>query len=118
MSANPIQVLQTNAPYLADKLEILKTQLWNEALTYLGISNTNTMKRERLVSEEITRNEGGTLANRYSRLIARQEACDKINKMFGLDISVDFREDVRYNTEMVGNEYLGGVDHEPLHDRS
>lgn len=118
VSANPIQVLQTNAPYLADKLEILKTQLWNEALTYLGISNTNTMKRERLVSEEITRNEGGTLANRYSRLIARQEACDKINKMFGLDISVDFREDVRYNTEMVGNEYLGGVDHEPLHDRS
>lgn len=100
-STMPIQVLQTGAPYVADQIQMLKTQLWNEALTFLGISNTNTMKRERLISDEITRNEGGTLANRYSRLISRQEAADKINKMFGLNISVEFRDDVRFNTEML-----------------
>lgn len=101
VSADPIGVLNTNAPYLADRIQQLKTQLWNEALTFLGISNTNTMKKERLISDEITRNEGGTLANRYSRLISRQEAVEKINKMFGLNVEVDFREDVRFNTEML-----------------
>lgn len=104
-STTPIQVLSTNAPYLADRIQTLKMQLWNEALTFLGISNTNTMKKERLISDEIQRNEGGTLANRYSRLIARQEAADKINKMFGLNISVDFRDDVRFNTEMLSNGF-------------
>ena len=38
---------------------------------------------------------GGVIASRYSRLQARREACDAINKMFGLDISCDFRDDFR-----------------------
>jgi hypothetical protein len=87
--------LQTNAPYVADKLYQLKTQIWNEALTYLGISNLNVQKKERLVSDEVIRSMGGVIASRYSRLQARREACDAINRMFGLDISCDFRDDFR-----------------------
>lgn len=90
-----LKVLKTDAPFVADKIYQLKTQIWNEALTYLGISNLNIQKKERLVSDEVTRNQGGTIASRYSRLQARREAVDKINKMFGLDISVDYREDYR-----------------------
>ena len=90
-----LKVLKTDAPFVADKIYMLKTQIWNEALTYLGISNLNIQKKERLVSDEVTRNQGGTIASRYSRLQARREAVDKINKMFGLDISVDYREDYR-----------------------
>jgi ppGpp synthetase/RelA/SpoT-type nucleotidyltranferase len=37
---------------------------------------------------------GGTLANRYSRLLARQQALNKINDMFGLNISVRYRDEV------------------------
>ena len=88
-------VLKTDAPYVADKLYTLKTQIWNEALTYLGISNLNVQKKERMVSDEVIRNQGGTIASRYSRLNARRKACDEINEMFGLDISCDFREDYR-----------------------
>lgn len=88
-------VLQTGAPYVCDKLYNLKTQYWNEALTYLGITNTNTMKRERLLSEEITRNMGGIIASRNAPLEARQKAADAINKMFGLNIEVDFNPDYR-----------------------
>lgn len=86
-------VLTTNAPFIADKLYTLKTEIWNEALTYLGISNVNSWKRERMLHDEITRNLGGTLASRYSRLESRRQACDKINKMFGTDIWCDYRED-------------------------
>lgn len=90
-----IKVLKTDAPYVADKLNILKRQIWNEALTYLGIENSNTEKRERLVSDEITSNLGGVAAQRFCRLNARRKASEQINKMFGLDIQVDFREEVK-----------------------
>ena len=88
-----IQVLKTDAPYLADKLMEQKNQIWNEAMTYLGISNVSYQKKERLISDEITRSMGGTIASRISRLEMRNEACEQINDMFGLNLSVDYRED-------------------------
>lgn len=86
-------VLKTDAPFVADKLYELKNQIWNEALTYLGISNVSYQKRERLITDEVTRSQGGTVASRYSRLAMREQACERINKMFGLDLSVKYRED-------------------------
>ena len=95
LDPNMLTVLKTDAPYVADKIYQLKSQYWNEALTYLGISNLNIQKKERLVSDEVVRSQGGTIASRYSRLQARREACDKINEMFGLNVEVDYREDFR-----------------------
>lgn len=95
LDPNVFRVLKTDAPYVADKLYQLKTQIWNEALTYLGISNTNTVKKERMISDEVIRNMGGTIASRYSRLESRRIACEQINKKFGLDIWVDYRDDYR-----------------------
>ena len=95
LDINALKVLKTDAPYVADKIFELKTKTWNEALTYLGISNLNVQKKERLVSDEVIRSQGGTIASRYSRLESRRKACEQINKMFGLDIDVDFREDFR-----------------------
>ena len=95
LDPNMLAVLKTDAPYVSDKIYQLKTQYWNEALTYLGISNLNIQKKERLVSDEVVRAQGGTIASRYSRLEARREACDKINEMFGLNVEVDYREDFR-----------------------
>ena len=93
LNPNALTVLKTDAPYVADKLYTLKTQKWNEALTYLGISNVNITKRERLITDEVTRNQGGTIASRYSRLESRRQACKQINEMFGLEIQCDYRED-------------------------
>lgn len=93
LDINSLKVLTTGAPYVADKIYQLKTEIWNEALTYLGISNINIQKKERLITDEVTRNQGGTIASRYSRLEARREACKLINEMFGLDIWCDYRED-------------------------
>lgn len=95
LDVNAFTVLKTDAPYTADKLYQLKTQYWNEALTYLGISNLNMQKKERLVADEVTRSQGGVIASRYSRLEARRQAAKKINEMFGLNIEVDYREDFR-----------------------
>lgn len=93
LDINALKALSTNAPYVCDKLYQLKTQIWNEALTYLGISNINIQKKERLISDEVTRNQGGTIASRYSRLESRRQAVEKINDMFGTNIVVNYRED-------------------------
>lgn len=90
-----LTVLKTDAPYVADKIYQLKTEIWNEALTYLGISNISVNKKERLISDEVTRNQGGTIASRYSRLESRRQAVKHINEMFNTEIEVNYRDDLQ-----------------------
>lgn len=103
LDLNALKAIVTDAPFVSDKLYQLKTQIWNEALTYLGISNINVQKKERLITDEVTRNQGGTIASRYSRLDCRRMAADKINAMFKTDIEVNYREDF----QSVGDNELG-----------
>ena len=95
LNTDGFTVLKTDAPYVSQDLFTLKTSYWNEYLTAIGISNTAFQKRERLVSDEVIRSQGGVVASRYSRLDMRRKACDEINRMFGLNISVDYKEDYR-----------------------
>ena len=117
LDLNALTVLKTDAPFIADKLYTLKTQYWNEALTHLGISKINIQKKERLITDEVTRNQGGTIASRYSRLESRREAVEKINAMFGTDIEVNYREDFQQVDddtipEESGAETIGGAGNE------
>ena len=77
-----LKVLKTDAPYLIDKLELHKHELWDEALTYLGINNANTDKKERLITDEV--NSNNELINYYLNCFykTRQKACEEINKKF------------------------------------
>lgn len=93
LNVNGLTVLRTEAPYIADKIYELKCNIWNEALTYLGISNVTINKKERLITDEVERGQGGVIANRFPYLNARNEAAEKISKMFDRDISCEFRED-------------------------
>lgn len=117
LDINALKALSTNAPYVCDKLYQLKTQIWNEALTYLGISNINIQKKERLISDEVTRNQGGTIASRYSRLESRRQAVEKINDMFGTNIEVNYREDFQQTgdddiADNAGKATTGGEENE------
>lgn len=96
LNTNGFEVLKTDAPFVAKNLYDLRTQIYNECLGVLGISNVSYQKRERLISDEVIRSMGGTVANRYTRLDTRRQACEQINEMFGLDISCDYREDFQY----------------------
>lgn len=110
---NSIKSINTQAPYIADKVYQLKNQYWNEAMTYLGISNVSFQKRERMISDEVLRSQGGTIASRYSRLESRRQACNKINEIFGLNIDCDFREDYR---EAYGNQIDSGETGDGMND--
>ena len=106
MSASPVKAISTGAPFVADKLYQLKMQRWNEALTHLGISNVSYQKKERLVSDEVIRNMGGTIASRYSRLEMRRIAMEEVKEMFGVEITVSYHDDFRQTDDenMIGDD--------------
>lgn len=85
-------VLDTTAPYLLDKLQDHKNNLINEVLTYLGINNANTDKRERLITSEVNANNDFININLDLMYDLRKKACDEINEMFKTNISVEKRE--------------------------
>ncbi|MGM9544666.1 MAG: hypothetical protein ACI3T9_06745 [Romboutsia timonensis] len=88
----PIEVLSTNTPYLLEQLQDHKNSLMNELLTFLGINNNNTDKKERLVVDEVNANNEFILVNIDHMLEERQLACKMINAKFGLSITVEKRE--------------------------
>lgn len=94
-----MQVLRTDAPYLVDRLQQAKAVLWNEALTYFGIANVSSEKKERLISDEVSRGMGGVFAARHSRLQARQKAAEAFNVMFGTNIKVSFNDVLEEGSE-------------------
>ena len=78
-----------------------KKQIWNEALTFLGVNNLSNEKKERLITDEASSNNELINLNLQSMLIPRQEAAKQFNKLFGLEgtdkeISVRLRSDL-YN---------------------
>ena len=75
-------VMQTGAPYVADKIQANKLMLVNEALTFLGIDNTNVDKKERVQTAEVLSNNEMIMGMRESRLKARAEFCERANVIF------------------------------------
>ena len=120
--SNKLNVLKTDAPYLVDKLDIHKHQIFNDALTILGIDNANTDKKERLIVNEVESNED--LVNYYLNCWykTRKKACDDINKKFGLNIEIVLNKDVidllNETENDIINENNGGDNDGSLYDNN
>ena len=96
-----LKAINTEAPYIIDKISDYKKEIWNEALTYLGIQNIARDKKERLTENESNENNELVNLNLFAMLEPRREACRKFNEKFGLtgtdkEISVRVRSDL-YN---------------------
>lgn len=93
-----IRCVKTDAPFIANELNMLKYDVWNEALAFCGIAQMNS-KRERLVASEISSNTQSIEAQRAVMLNSRRDAAKQINAMFGTNIEVDFKENLIYKIE-------------------
>lgn len=94
LDIDQIKTITTTAPMVFDKLQVQKMNVWNECMTFLGLNNANTDKKERLISNEVDANNQLIQANSDVMLKARQKACEQINEMFGTNISVERRTDI------------------------
>lgn len=107
LNADSLKALKTDAPFVSDKLYELKVYYWNEALTYLGVPNTNVMKKERVITDEVQRAQAGAFASRNSSLYTRKKACEEFNRLWpGYDIDVRFRDSDTYETDMPGDSEM------------
>ena len=92
--SSKLNVLRTDAPIVFDKLEDHKHNLWNDCMTFLGINNANTSKKERLVTSEVESND--QLVNYYLNCFykKRKEACDILNKKWGTNVEIVLNKEV------------------------
>lgn len=94
MIPSMMQVLDLSVdPLTLPNLQIAKSKMWNECMGLLGINNANQDKKERLVAAEVSANDDQVQASRNVALNERQRAAKLINKMFGLNVTVDYKED-------------------------
>jgi hypothetical protein len=119
VTEDALKAIRTDAPLILRDLNDAKREIWNEALTFLGVSNLSE-KRERLISSEADSNNELINLNLQSYLIPRQQACKEFNDKFGLtgtdkEISVRVRSDL-YNFvkqfDSIAGDYSEAIDAE------
>ena len=89
-------------------LMIARTRWFNDLMTIMGIDNSNQDKKERLVASEVDANNDQTASFRAVNLNARQEAANDINRVFGLDIKVEYNSEVEKMAQQLAKQ--AGVD--------
>lgn len=120
--SNKLNVLKTDAPYIVDKLDIHKHQIFNDALTVLGIDNANTDKKERLITNEVESNE--ELIKYYLNCFykTRKNACEQIKEKFNIDIDIELNKDIIDLLKITENDIInyedGGVDDGQIYDNN
>lgn len=100
LNEKPIDSINTQADFIANDIRVYMREIWNDFLTFLGISNLSE-KRERLITSEADSNNELINMNMQSYLIPRKQACKEFNDKFGLTgtskaINVKLRSDL-YN---------------------
>ena len=87
---NSIQVLQTTANYIIDKLEVEKTQTLHEALDELGFDNCAETGNRAIVAE-VSINSAATqdINDMYNQCLKQME--DNVKKVLGLEIHFEPR---------------------------
>lgn len=107
LDLNNINMFPTISQPLVDSVKELrdyKRDIWFEALTYLGIENADTSKRERLLTNEVNSNNAEVQVFKALGLATRQRACQQINEMYGLNVSVSHRTDTLRDATGAGQD--------------
>ena len=101
LNLDGITALDLKTKFLGQELMDYKHSVEAELLTFLGINNPAVDKKERLITDEANSNNQLIQSFAEMQLEARRRACDEINAMFGLEISVELREPVEKVVETV-----------------
>ena len=78
------------APYVTDKIDLHLRELWAEFYRLIGVANLQEQKKERVIVDEMSASQGGTIASRFSRFEPRKRAIEEINKKWNLDLEVSY----------------------------
>lgn len=88
------ECINLGVPVVFPQLDSQRKEYINFCLNLLGIETTSSEKKERMVTEEAMGNLGVVKVNRFISQNARNQACEEINRMFGLNVSCRFNEEM------------------------
>ena len=100
-----------NGDYMIQFIELqqyLKGSMYNE----LGINANFNMKREALSGQEVALNDDALMPLIDDMLKQRRAMCDKLNEMFGLNVSVDYGSTWHSNVvekQLISEDELGAT---------
>lgn len=111
LNPDALKSMKTDAPFIVNDITEYKREIWNEFLSFIGVSNLDE-KKERMISNEVNSNNELINLNLQALLIPRKEACEQFNEKYGLmgdkAINVRVRSDL-YNVvkqyESITNDY-------------
>lgn len=101
LNLDSIQAFLTGVKFMGNELMDYKRSVESDLLTFLGQNNTPVDKKERLITDEAEANDQLIQSFADLQLEARKKACEEINTMFGLNISVKRRVPVEKPVETV-----------------
>ena len=107
-----VNVLNANVTYINDKLEDDYHNYEARILTALGLDNYVEDKKERVQSAEVESQQEYIISSFRASLNERKKACEAINKMFGLDLEVDYVKAEQIETDEPVVESEEGTDNE------
>ena len=107
-----VNVLNANVAYINDKLEDDYHNYEARILTALGLDNYVEDKKERVQSAEVESQQEYIISSFRASLNERKKACEAINKMFGLNLSVDYVKAEQIETNEPVDESEEGTDNE------
>lgn len=118
LNIQDVKPFNLQVPYIGGPLMDTLQDVWNEALSMLGITPVTT-KKERLIQDEISANRQGDIVSLNGRLLGRIELANKFNKEQGYSVSVNLSSnDPLYNLgdELQGEE--GDIRHGKIYAES
>ena len=102
LNLDSITAFQTGVKFMGNELMDYKRAVESDLLTFIGQNNTPVDKKERLITDEAEANDQLIASFADLQLRAREKACEEINTMFGLSVTV--RQNVEKPVETVEKE--------------
>lgn len=99
LNLDSIQAFLTGVKFMGNELMDYKRAVESDLLTFIGQDNTPVDKKERLITDEAEANNQLIQSFADLQLEARKKACEEINALFGLSVSVRRREPVEKPVE-------------------
>lgn len=92
-SGQKVEAIKTGIEYKQQQFHQDRTAVMNQLYNFLGIEHINYEKEAHLLAEEANIAQDSVARVREDALLPRQHAADQLNKLFGLNVKVEWRRD-------------------------
>lgn len=108
---NALNAILAPAPYIADKVNEHKREIWSEFLRFIGVTDITIQKKERLIKDEVNYSQGGTIIGRYASAYPRDIWKEQCKEKLGIDVDWHFYDNLNTDLSLTDNN-TGGDDYD------